>query len=270
MSNRTDFDNVADELFDIYNLETGLITDPSGNGLLQRLKLELHNAFVAGQEQSAQAPECEGMEIDEELAHLRAFKQEWARLDGNSPGYNCQKARNYGNQGNMYRRLFEAFKGAAEALSMVSVIKEGTGTKTYLMARDLISTARKLEVELMGEWKEPKFPTMGYGPSPVEELARAQIAANRSGVKLWGKTPIEELTTEQLMKEIDRREGRGPYEDLHVSVVVTGRRPSGHRTVLVDWEHGDIEPDSYSCSTGSGPEEPSYISFKAQRKKKCV
>jgi hypothetical protein len=138
MSNRTDWPELIEEVLTYHGLDLMSVDAEEDwlEELRKRLQTELHNAFVAGEEQSAKAPECEGMEIDEELSHLRAFKAQWARLDGNSPGYNCDKARNYGNRGNQYRQLFEAYKKAAEAA---------------YESRDSMAAAKKLELEFLDQ-----------------------------------------------------------------------------------------------------------------------
>jgi hypothetical protein len=55
MSNRTDFNALAIELIEMFRLDAGTESD-IGDTLLWRLKRELHNAFVAGQEQDATQP----------------------------------------------------------------------------------------------------------------------------------------------------------------------------------------------------------------------
>lgn len=59
MSNRTDWPELVDELFRTYGGMDGsrlIPADPSGLGLRERLMLELHNAFVAGQENQENDP----------------------------------------------------------------------------------------------------------------------------------------------------------------------------------------------------------------------
>ena len=43
-----------------------------------------------------------------ECQRSRDFEKEWASRDGNSPGYNIEKARNYGRQAYEYRLRAEA------------------------------------------------------------------------------------------------------------------------------------------------------------------
>lgn len=251
MSNRTDWAELIDDVFSKHGISLmERDAEPEWiEELRKRLQTELHNAFVAGQEQSSKAPECEGMEIDEEIAHLRAFKAEWATKDGNSPGYNCQKARNYGNQAAKYKSLYLAFKEAAEASSRLRVAYIEAGPR-YDKARELNDKARLLEFSLANV-EEKKV---------LDKEEDWFISSARYRGPVWGKSLVEELTVEQLRKEIDRREGVGPFEKLHASVMVTGCRPSGHRTVLLDWECTDVDTDSFSASHNAD-----FVNFKVKR-----
>ena len=199
MSNRTDWDNLTDELFEMFGLD-----DNGFEELRKRLRTEFHNAFIAGQEQSAAVDDAGDMIIDDELAHLRAFKAEWARLDGNSPGYNCDKAKNYGNKGSKYRQLFEAYKKAADAMSCLQIVNISWDPACYA-AGMLIKGARDLEVKLMGEWKPSELPP------------------------LWGKSPVEELAKRQIQDEIVRRKQSECKHEHGIN------QPDGHRCSTCGW-----------------------------------
>jgi hypothetical protein len=76
MSNRTDFDRIAAELVEMFKLDptaSNGLPHP-GSRLLARLETELHDAFVAGEEQA-----------EREIAKLRAALKEaldwWSRWD---------------------------------------------------------------------------------------------------------------------------------------------------------------------------------------------
>jgi hypothetical protein len=60
VSNRTDFDALARELIEMFQLDADMENE-TGETLLERLQRELHNAFVAGQESVDEpCPNCNG------------------------------------------------------------------------------------------------------------------------------------------------------------------------------------------------------------------
>jgi hypothetical protein len=69
MSNRPDFAAVTDELVDMIGLDPFGTTPPNGDtaALRKRIELELHNAFVAGQESLAKDL-LEALDIAEKAA----------------------------------------------------------------------------------------------------------------------------------------------------------------------------------------------------------
>lgn len=87
-----------------------------------------------------------------ERDELCAFKDEWDSKDGNSPGYNLQKARTYGEQ---------AFKYKTEADALRAQVQD---------------FAEALEAIIVGE-------TFDYR---IEDLATARIAAERALAKYKG------------------------------------------------------------------------------------
>lgn len=85
MSNRDDFDNVADELIEMFALD-GTAGDAVTGTLRQRLGAELHNAFVAGQEaeerewRGALTEALDGWQEASGRASRIGDKEEYARI----------------------------------------------------------------------------------------------------------------------------------------------------------------------------------------------
>lgn len=52
-----------------------------------------------------------------ELERLRAFREEWAAADGNTPGYNLQKAKTYGEKAAQYKKEREHHRDTLRLLS---------------------------------------------------------------------------------------------------------------------------------------------------------
>lgn len=264
MSNRTDWPELVIDIMDIYDLCDAwpdAITMP----LKERLEREFHNAFVAGQEQSARASECEYMGIDEELSHLRAFKQEWDSNDGNSPGYNLQKARNYGKQAAIFKDLYLVWRRASMTLkSLTSISIHGVGNKSF-------AAARKMEKERVNEW--PEIFSEEIVRDPVNRMDAIEEANRRAREELKpGPTPfhdkyrgarIDDLTTEQLEEEVARRKGEGPFQRMFVMVRVIGTLSNGVKKDFLHWEYDDIDPETFTAQHNAD-----FLDLKVKRAKK--
>jgi hypothetical protein len=285
MSNRTDWRELAEEVMDIYSLANRW-PDGLAGPLQERLETEMHNAFVAGQEDHDRYTKCpdavkKEMEeiigaqqqvIDElqkeledwsclagnpislqsfinEVADLRAFKKEWDSEDGNSPGYNLQKARNYGKQAAIFKKLYLSWRSASMTLkALTSVSIHGVGNKAF-------AAARKLEKESVNEWPEI-FPEQVV-KDPVNKMDAIEEANKRAQEEMKpGPTPfhdryhgkrVGDLTTEQLEEEVARRKGEGPFQKMFVMVRVIGTLSNGVKKDFLHWEYQDIDPESFTA-----------------------
>lgn len=75
--------------------------------------------------------------------------------------------------------------------------------------------------------------------------------------KYFAKTPIGDLTTEQLQQEIDRRNS---FAKMFILVRVIGTLGDGTRKDRLHWEYQDVDPDSFSASHNSD-----FIDIRAKR-----
>jgi len=253
MSSRADWSELVDEIFFKHGIDLMAVDAPLDwiRDFRWRLEADLHNAFVAGQEQSAKAPECEGMPINEELMHLRAFKQQWATNDGNSPGYSFDKMMNYRNQAAIFKRLYLAWRSASmtpKALTSVSI--HGAGNKAF-------AAARKLEKESVN--KCPGIFPEDIAKDPVNKMDPIHEANMRAREEMkqgptpfhdkyfMGKTPVCDLTTEQLEAEVARRKGEGPFQKMFVMVRVIGTLSNGVKKDFLHWGYDNIDPESFTA-----------------------
>ena len=87
----------------------------------ERLKAKLHRRHILGKayEVSAESINRLAGELDEvkaENERLKAFKQQWDEKDGNSPGYNYEKAKLYGEQACQFRNERDRLQLQVEVL----------------------------------------------------------------------------------------------------------------------------------------------------------
>ena len=272
MSNRTDrWKHLVDEIMNVYSLADHW-PDEVKMSLRERLGTELHKAFVAGEDDMDRDTKCPdavrrameqeletwrnltGNPIDlqdfiDEIAELRAFKEEWDQNDGNSPGYNLQKARNYGKQAAIFKSLYLAWRSTSMTLkSLTSISVLGIGNKAF-------GAARKLEKKKVYEWPEI-FPEQ-IVEDPVNRMDPIE-EANRRAQEEWksGPTPfhdkhqgkrLSDLTIEELEEEVARRKGEGPFRNMSVLAIVVGTLSNGEKKILLNWEQQGIDPDSFSA-----------------------
>jgi len=203
----------------------------------------------------------------EEIAELREFRKTWDENDGNTPGYNLQKARGYGKQAHFFKQLFEVWRKASMTLKpLTSVSLHGEGNQAF-------AAARRLEKKLVNEWPEI-FPE-NVAVDPVNRMDAIEEANLRARNELnlgstpshdgyfMGQTPVCDLTTEQLRAEIDRREGNGPFQKMFVFVRVTGTLSNGMKKEFLHWEYQDVDPESFSASSNAD-----FLDLKVKRLKK--
>lgn len=165
--------------------------------------------------------------FSQQFLELQAFKDEWDEKDGNSPGYNLQKARNYGEQGAMYKKLYEAFRDASEAMAELRIAHVSGGAE-YTRAQHLLFKAREMD-------EARQSPKKAKANKPVRPL---------------GRTRLNNLTTDQLREEVLRRESLpgDRLSNISVEVISTATRPNGKREIVLHWRCDDIDPDQYSAT----------------------
>lgn len=91
------------------------MSDREHTAIMQRDEAQAELALVKQEFHKALQDERDANDsLRAELERLQAFKDDWDKRDGNSPGYNLQKARTYGEQAAKYKAEAHSFYKMAD------------------------------------------------------------------------------------------------------------------------------------------------------------
>lgn len=92
--------------------------------------------FIGGKLRHYQQSQARESALRAENEELQAFKKEWVNKDGNSPGYNLQKARNYGEKAREFKLKCDELEARCAKLEQrIAELEEGLDKRSNFRDR---------------------------------------------------------------------------------------------------------------------------------------
>lgn len=157
------------------------ICDEVQRGLDRNSRLTSETEFISKAHYDALSEKCQRLEG--ELAELRIFKEQWDSKDGNSPGYNLEKARNYGRQAFEYKTKSEKLEARVRELEGYE-----TGWKNQV---EFIKNIQAERDQLKAELERDKSKYQQYAMALRDASEEREKADNNYAILLKEKNELQ-------------------------------------------------------------------------------